>query len=170
QLDRAQREHAERLARLDSQIAEVEREMSTLEAGGEGVDLGALATAVEAAQADIAAAEATTLRAEVAHSTARQGLDAVRPPLAEAERRLQRLETEARTLRKVLDLDAQKLWPPVIDLINAEKGFETALGAALGDDLDAPIDQASPIRWMGASADAGDPALSEGGEPLSTHV
>src|SRR5262245_57687547 len=171
QLDRAQREHSERLARLDSQIAEVEREMATLEAGGEGAaDLAALAAAVEAAQADVAAAEATTVRAEVAHSTARQGLGAVRPPLAEAERRLQRLETEARTLRKVLDLDAQKLWPPVIDLLNVEKGFETALGAALGDDLDAPIDQASPIRWMGASADAGDPALPGGVEPLSTHV
>ena len=82
----------------------------------------------------------------------------MRPALAEAERRLNRLETEARTLRKVLDLDAQKLWPPVIDLLSVEKGYETALAAALGDDLDAPIDRASPIRWMGATDD-GDPAL-----------
>src|SRR5262249_48269933 len=42
--------------------------------------------------------------------------------------------------------------------------------AALGDDLDAPIDQASPIRWMGTADGDGDPALPDGAEPLSSHV
>ena len=32
----------------------------------------------------------------------------------------------------------KELWPPVIDLLTVE-GYETALGAALGDDLNAPI-------------------------------
>jgi chromosome segregation protein len=58
----------------------------------------------------------------------------------------------------------------VIDLVEVEKGYETALGAALGDDLDAPIDQASPIRWMGAARDETDPALPDGVAPLSAHV
>ena len=169
QLERATREHGERLARLDGELAEVERELTALEAEVQA-DLAALSAAADSAQAAVAEAEAATTRAEVANSSARQGLDAVRPSHNEAERRLHRLETEARTLRKVLDVDAQKLWPPVIDLLNVEKGFETALGAALGDDLDAPIDQASPIRWMGAPADAGDPALPDGAEPLSRHV
>jgi chromosome segregation protein len=171
QLERAGREHSERLIRLDGQIAEVAAELAAIEAAGEGqADLAALAAAVESAQAVAATAEAAALRAEVAHSSARQGLDGLRPPFAEAERRLNRLETEARTLRKVLDLDAQQLWPPVTDLLAVAKGYETALGAALGDDLDAPIDQAAPIRWMGAAADAGDPALPEEAEPLSAHV
>jgi chromosome segregation protein len=169
QLERAEREHSERITRLDGEIAEVESELSTLQTIGEG-ELAALAAALDDAQEAVAEAEAATLRAEVAHSSARQERDAVRPPLAEAERRLQRLETEARTLRKVLDVDAQKLWPPVIDLLNVEKGYETALGAALGDDLDAPVDQASPIRWMGTTADPADPALPEGVEPLAAHV
>jgi chromosome segregation protein len=171
QLERAEREHSERLMRLDGEIAEVEAELSALQAPPDGgADLAALAAALDAAQEALAEAEAATLRAEVAHSSARQGLDVVRPPLADAERRLQRLETESRTLRKVLDLDAQKLWPPVIDLLTVEKGYETALGAALGDDLDAPIDQASPIRWTGAAADPADAALPEGVEPLAAHV
>src|SRR5215217_4364513 len=161
ELERAAHEHSERLARLTNEIAGVEAELAGLETGGDA-DIATLAA--------VADAEAATLRGEVAHSSARQGLDAVRPPLAEAERRLHRLETEARTLRKVLDLDAQKLWPPVIDLVTVEKGYETALGAALGDDLDAPIDQASPIRWTGATAQDGDPALPDGAEPLSAHV
>jgi chromosome segregation protein len=169
QLERGEREHAERLARLDSEIAAVEAELSTLEGSGQP-DLAELAGALDAAHQSLAAAEAAMLRAEVAHSSARQGLDAVRPPLADAERRLQRLETESRTLRKVLDLDAQKLWPPVIDLLTVEKGYETALGAALGDDLDAPIDQASPIRWTGVATDPADPALPEGVEALAAHV
>ncbi len=37
-------------------------------------------------------------------------------------------------------LENKKLWPPVIDLLTVAKGYETALGAALGDDLDAPVD------------------------------
>jgi chromosome segregation protein len=171
QLERTEREHRERLSRLEGQIGEVEAEVVSLEQSREGAaDLAALAVAVDAAQAAVAEAEAVTLRAEVANSSARQALDVARRPFTEAERRLHRLETEARTLYKVLDLDAQKLWPPVIDLLEVEKGYETALGAALGDDLDAPIDQASPIRWMGAPREASDPVLPEGIEPLSAHV
>jgi chromosome segregation protein len=82
---------------------------------------------------------------------------------------LHRLETEARTLAKVLDVEKKKLWPPVLDTIAVAQGFETALGAALGDDLDAPTDAASPMHWAG-SDNSGDPALPAGAEPLSAHV
>ena len=99
----------------------------------------------------------------------RQALDVARQPLAEAERRVNRLETEARTLAKVLHVDAKNMWPPVLDLLTVEKGFETALGGALGDDLDAPIDANAPLRWAGAQAD-GDPSLPEGVDPLAAHV
>ena len=91
------------------------------------------------------------------------------PTVGEAERRVHRLETEARTLAKVLHVDAKSMWPPVIDLLTVEKGFEAALGGALGDDLDAPIDANAPLRWAGAAAD-GDPALPSGAEPLAAHV
>jgi chromosome segregation protein len=169
QLTRAMREHSERLMRLEGQLSHVERELAALEEQGRA-DLAPLVAASETAQAAVTEAEGAALRAEAAHSAARQALDAVRPPAADAERRVHRLEAEARTLRKVLDLETEKLWPPVIDLINVEKGYEAALAAALGDDLDAPIDRAAPIRWAGAAADAADPSLPEGVEPLSRHV
>jgi len=70
----------------------------------------------------------------------------------------------------VLQIDIKNLWPPVIDLLTVEKGFEPALGAALGDDLDAPIEPSAPIHWAGVEPDAGDPALPEGVAPLSGHV
>ena len=50
------------------------------------------------------------------------------------------------------------------------KGFEKALGAALGDDLDAPIDASAPMHWSNVGAQSGDPTLPEGVEPLARYV
>jgi chromosome segregation protein len=170
QLERAISEHSVRLMRLEGQIGEVENELAALDRPENGAgDVTALASAAEAAQSAVAQAEAAALRAEAAHSAARQGLDVAHAPLTEAERRVGRLEAEAKALAKLIDVEAKKLWPPAIDLLTVEKGYEAALGAALGDDLEAPVDPASPIRWAGASVD-GDPALPQGAEPLARHV
>ena len=125
-------------------------------------DVVALAGAAEAAQSAVAAAEAAALRAEAAHSARGRGSmsRAGRSPRPSAAS--SRLEAEAKALAKLIDVEAKKLWPPAIDLLTVEKGFEAALGAALGDDLEAPVDPASPIRWAGAAADAADPALPGG--------
>ena len=171
QLERAIAEHSTRLMRLEGEISEVETELASLENPENGApDVAAAASAVETAQNAVAQAEATALRAEAGHSGARQALDVARGPLAEAERRVNRLEAEAKALAKLIDVEAKKLWPPAVDLLNVEKGYEAALAAALGDDLDAPVDPASPIRWAGALVDPADPALPEGADPLSRHV
>jgi chromosome segregation protein len=169
QLQNASREQAERAARLGREIAEVEAEYAKLASAG-GPDLAALAAAVEAAQSAVGEAEAQATGAETAHASAREGVEAARGPLAEAERRMQRLETEAKTLSKVLAVETKNMWPPVMDHVTVEKGFEMALGAALGDDLDAPIDPSAPMRWMGAAADPADPQLPDGAEALSQRV
>src|SRR5262249_20114713 len=160
QLDGVQREQAERVARLDKEIADVEAELRKLDAErGAGLDLETLSSVVETAQSSISAAEVAALRSEAAHSAARQALDAARAPFVEAERRVHRLETETKTLAKLLHVDTKKLWPPVIDQLTVEKGFETALGAALGDDLDAGVEANAPMRWSGAAVDRSDPTL-----------
>src|SRR5436305_1652349 len=167
QLERAVSEHSVRLMRLEAQIGEVENELAHLDDPANGApDVMALAAAAEAAQAAVDQAEAAALRAEAAHSGARQALDVARGPLGEADRRVHRLEAEAKALAKLIDVEAKKLWPPAIDLLTVDKGYEAALGAALGDDLEAPIDPPSPIRWAGENAD-GDPALPPGDEPLA---
>jgi chromosome segregation protein len=170
-LEGAAREQSERVSRLQREVADVEAELARIasEAGG-GPDLAQLAAAVDAAQQAVQDGEVAATRAEVAHSTARQGLDAARKPLAEADRRVHRLETEAKTLAKLLHVDAGNLWPSVIDQLTVEKGYETALGAALGDDLEAPVDPQAPMRWGGAAIDPFDPVLPAGAEPLSAHV
>jgi chromosome segregation protein len=169
QLQTASREQADRMARLGREIAEVEAEYARLAAVG-GPDLRALSAAVEAAQAAIGDAETEAHGAESAHAAARQQLETARIPLAEAERRLQRLETEAKTLSKLLAVETKNLWPPVMDHVTVDKGYEMALGAALGDDLDAPVDPSAPMRWIGAVADPSDPALPDNAQPLSRWV
>jgi chromosome segregation protein len=171
QFEGAVRSHNERLQRLGREIAAVETELAELEAADKDrPDVAALAEAVAQASAAVVEGEAAALRAEAAHSAARQALDVARKPLAEAERRAQRLDTEAKTLARLLHVDTKNLWPAVLDDLTVEKGYETALGAALGDDLEAPVDPQAPMRWAGADIDPTDPTLPEGAEPLASHV
>lgn len=168
QIDRTIEESGERIARLEREIAEIDQETKTLQDAAES-DLAQLGAESAAAHYALTASDQHTLRSEAARSAAVQALEAARRPLTQAESQLHRLETEARTLAKVLDVEKKKLWPPVLDTIHVEQGYETALGAALGDDLDAPTDAAAPIYWAGAST-GGDPSLPAGAEPLSARV
>src|SRR6185437_9789237 len=147
-------------------IGAIERELATLH-GGESPPLAA---AVEGTQAALTEAEAAAVAAEAAHNVARAELETARAAVAESEKRVQRLETEAKTLSKVLSLETRSLWPPVIDHISVDKGFEKALGAALGDDLDAPVDPSSPMHWSEVRPETEDPRLPEGVEPLARYV
>ena len=68
----------------------------------------ALAAALAQAQAALGDAEEGARAAEAAHSHARDEIDAARTPLAAAERRVQRLETEAKTISKLLAVESSK--------------------------------------------------------------
>lgn len=171
QIEANVRTHRDRLARLDQDIVNVEGEVEKLaaETGGLG-DLNELAAAMEAAAETVLVSEATTQTSEAAHVSARAALEASRAPLADAEKRVQRLETEAKTISKIVNGETKNLWPPIIDGVNVAKGFEKALGAALGDDLDAPVDPTAPMRWSSFGVIEGDPSLPDGIEALAAHV
>ncbi|MFL6836277.1 MAG: chromosome segregation protein SMC, partial [Bradyrhizobium sp.] len=171
QLEAGVRTHRDRLARLDQEIANVEAEEQKLaqETGNLG-DLAALAGAMETAQQTLAESEGAAQASETHHVAARQTLEASRGPLTDAEKRVQRLETEARTISKIVNGETKNLWPPIIDGITVAKGYEKAIGAALGDDLDAPVDPSAPMRWTNVGVTEGDPALPEGVESLADHV
>jgi chromosome segregation protein len=171
QLEAGVRTHRDRLARLDQEIANVQADEQKLahETGNLG-DLAALAGAMETAQQSLAESEAAAQASEAHHVAARQTLEASRAPLTDAEKRVQRLETEARTISKIVNGETKNLWPPIIDGITVAKGYEKAIGAALGDDLDAPVDPSAPMRWTNAGATGEDPALPEGVECLANHV
>src|SRR6478672_1661765 len=171
QLEANVRTHRDKLARLDQEITNVATEEQKLaaETGGFG-DLDELTATVETAEQTLAASEAAAQASEAAHVAARQTLESSRSPLNEADKRVQRLDTEARTISKIVNGETKNLWPPIIDGITVDKGFEKAIGAALGDDLDAPVDPSAPMRWTNAGIIDGDPALPEGAVPLANHV
>ena len=52
---------------------------------------------------------------------------------------LARLEAESGSLSAMLSGDLDNVLTPIVDEIEVEDGYETALSAALGDDLTAPI-------------------------------
>jgi chromosome segregation protein len=168
QLQTALRDQDQRAARLQAELANID---AGLAATGSGEpDLAALGAAHASAQAALTEAESTARATEIAHTRAREEIDAARAPLATAERRVQRLETEAKTIGKLLAVENKNLWPPVMDALTVTEGYEKALGAALGDDLDAPVDESAPMRWAGAAVDPADPALPTGAEALSRFV
>jgi chromosome segregation protein len=170
-LDANVRTHRDRVARLDQDIANVEAEVAKLAQATHAFgDLTTLSDARETAQRLLGEAESAAHLNEAAHVTARAKLEASRGPLADADRRVQRLETEARTIAKIVNGETKNLWPPIIDGVHVAKGYEKALGAALGDDLDAPVDPSAPMRWSQAGSADGDPSLPDGIEVLADHV
>src|SRR6202167_4286223 len=168
QLREAIADQEQRIARLATELAEVEAGLAA--AQGDTTDAVPLAEAVSAAQAKLAQAESAARAAEAEHARAREHIDGARAPLLAAEQRVQRLDTEAKTIRKLLAMETKNLWPPVMDALSVTEGYEKALGAALGDDLDAPADHDAPMRWAGAALDPSDPQLPEGVVALSAFV
>jgi chromosome segregation protein len=94
-----------------------------------------------------------------------------RGPVEAARSAVNGIETEARTIRRMLEAGAAGgASAPVVEDIVVDKGFETALGAALGDDLDSPADETYPVHWRTSGDPAADPSLPAGADPLSGHV
>jgi len=168
QLQAALRDYEERATRLDAEFANIEAGLVAADSGAP--DLPALAATVAEAQAALASAESAAHAAEAAHRQARAEVEAARTPLTAAEKGVQRLETEARTIGKLLAVESKNLWPPVMDALAVTNGYEKALGSALGDDLDAPVGSSAPMHWAGAAIDSSDPSLPEGVTALSHYV
>ena len=168
QLQESLREHKQRAARLAAELTNIDAGLSATDSGAP--DVASLAAALASAQSALAEAETAARAAELAHTRTRAEIDAARAPLAAAEKGVQRLETEAKTIGKLLAVESKNLWPPVMDSITVTQGYEKALGAALGDDLDAPVGSSAPMHWAGAPLDPSDPALPQDVVALSTYV
>ena len=93
-----------------------------------------------------------------------------RTPLEEAERDVQRRSAEIKALSDLMHPEGEGLFPPLIDAVQVQPGYEAALAAALGDDLQAPLAEAAPHHWRDLGAmDAARP-LPGGIKPLSDFV
>jgi chromosome segregation protein len=147
---RVAEEQSARIARLDRELAETTQRRTALVAQynveGDGEKLTA---AVEAAALAATSAETAVSEQEAAVRAARQAETDARAAHDEARRKADRLQTEVRTLTNLLKSGGGELWPSLIDQITVTQGYETALGAALGDDIDASADEGAPVHWRG---------------------
>ncbi|MEO0546677.1 MAG: chromosome segregation protein SMC [Pseudomonadota bacterium] len=170
QAERNQRDGVQRREKLDKQIAEVQGELQQLNAriaAESGVQ--AKAERVAALEASAGAAKEAFEQASVANEQAREREAEARGPVSAAQAEVNRIETEAKTLARVLNAGAGDLFAPIVEQVRADAGFEKALGAALGEDLEVPTDSAAPVRWSVLER-AGDPSLPIGVTALSDHV
>ena len=160
-----------RIDRLAAQAAEVETLRADLAAQS------ARTAALEGAEAAVAAAQADveTLRTQVAEAEARRmdsqaAVTSVRDTQQAAETSHAALIAEQAALTELLgDTEGDK-WPALLDEINVEDGMETALGAALGDDLAASSDTKAPLHWRGLDGGGDSPSLPAGATPLADVV
>ncbi|RWK72730.1 chromosome segregation protein SMC [Mesorhizobium sp.] len=171
QIERTLRDTAERRDRFARQLADVDRELSDIASRVAGLaDPAEKQLLVEQALALLEEAEAAAIAAEQAVAEARAAESAARPPVQDAKAELARIETEARTLAKILNAASGDLFPSVLEQISVERGYETALGAALGEDLDVPLDRSAPVHWGQSEVQPGDAALPEGIKSLASVV
>ena len=154
-------------ARSETDIERLARQMEEL---GDGADLVAAKEAAEqsagAGAKALGQAEAALAAAEQGRSEAAEARDRHESALAAARAALAAAASEREALVQAL---AQGGGAALAE-VRAEPGYERALAAALGDDLEAALGGDGPRRWTGSEAEAGDPPLAAGLEPLATRA
>ncbi len=141
-----------------------------LEAAGGAPDAASADKQTEAARAastrlrdSAAAARALQAESEAVEAKARV-------PMEEAEQDLQRRAAEVKALGDLLHPEGEGLFPPLIDAVRVQDGYEAALAVVLGDDLQAPLDEAAPHHWRDLGAMEQVYPLPAGVKPLSEFV
>ncbi|MEP2743108.1 chromosome segregation SMC family protein, partial [Bauldia litoralis] len=158
QYERSLIEAERRLENQRKELASVTAELDRL-GDSQSVEAGLRerSEAVEAAEATVKSAEEQAVAAEGTSAAARDRTARLREPLAEAERTLSRIETEAATLVPLLKSSRTEAGTPLIDIVKVDNGFEAALGAAFGDDLDSPAGAEAAAYWRLVDRGAADP-------------
>jgi chromosome segregation protein len=171
QIERSLRETTERRDRLARQLADMDREISEIASKISSLaDPEEKRQLAEEAQIAVEDAEIAAGDVEQAVATARARETEARGPLQEAKAELAGIETESRTLAKILNSGGTDLFPAVLEQISVDRGFETALGAALGEDLDVPLDRSAPVHWGDVEQAGSDAALPDGVKSLASVV
>ncbi|MEX1034456.1 MAG: chromosome segregation protein SMC [Sneathiella sp.] len=134
--------------KITRRLSDLEVEKATLEeALGES---GRDAPSTLRLQEKVAALNALNLATDEAEAL-RQSADGaereVREKVKLAERDVTALEAEESALIRLLENASDGEWDGIIEELTVSKGYEVALGAALGDELEAPADEDAAAYW-----------------------
>ncbi|MBL8807913.1 MAG: chromosome segregation protein SMC [Rhodospirillales bacterium] len=165
---------AGRLQRLADRRASVEADKAALEAHLAGSDEKRIAAEAKLADADAAlnAALSAAEEAEGARRAAQEEEFAAREALRDADQTHSTLEGERQGISRAVAALTKNAGPhaPVMDALRVTPGYETALGAALGEDLSASLDGEAARSWKQLDIAGNPPALPLGAVPLSDFV
>jgi chromosome segregation protein len=162
------------LAERKDQASKIERQLAALECqvreivsrAPDATRLAELQQAGQRSTEELKQLEDLTADAESRLQIASAQAAARREALQQASLDTRALETELATLTTLLQTSGSEDFPPILDSLTVAPGYEAALGAALGDDLDAPIAAESPVHWRHVDPAHDDAGLPEGAEPL----
>ena len=170
-LEASRAERTERVAKLGDQLAALDAE--TREIAGRAPDAEKLAQITDAGRRlaeEIARFEVQAVAAESVTQDRAAAAAKAREQSTRAHLALTALRAERETLVKLLIGANAGEFPPILDRIRVAPGYEAALGAALGDDLEAPAAEEAPVHWRHVPVARQDAPLPGGVEPLATHV
>jgi len=153
-----------RVAEAAEQLARAEAEsVDPAELNGAEMDLEEALEYLESCRERTEEAERKRHEAQSARDKARESLQALSAVRS-------KLTAEADGLKAVLAQAGHDGQRPVLDDLTAVSGYEAALGAALGEDLSAPVEVDGAPAWKGLPPLSDAPSLPAGAEPLSRFV
>ncbi|MGZ5824339.1 MAG: AAA family ATPase, partial [Hyphomicrobium sp.] len=147
-LEASRAERVQRVVKLADQIAALDAE--TREIAGRAPDAEKLAQITDAGRRlaeEIGRFEVQAVAAESVTQDRATAAAKAREQSTRAHLALTALRAERETLVKLLIGANAGEFPPILDRIRVASGFEAALGAALGDDLEAPAVEEAPVHW-----------------------
>jgi chromosome segregation protein len=174
-LDADRRAAQTRLADAESRLSRNRRALDMAKADRAQLDVAAdpraaeAKAAVEAALAALDAARAAHEMAEADHAAATAAEATHRDAARAAQDELGRLSIEARGLARLAAETTGAAFAPALDQVSVAAGYEAALAAALGDDLNAALDETAPAHWL-RGAKATSPTWPAGASALGDHV
>jgi chromosome segregation protein len=161
-------EAEQRWHRLENQFARVRAERDQV--ATQAIDPSALeaaATEQTSTEAALAEVRAALEAAEAARAATTQALATARERRTATDSAQAKIAAESRALAEVLAVKDGERWPPMVDALVVPSGLETALGAALGEELTSAADRDAARHWRELPALDPVQALPEGATPLA---
>ncbi|MBA2125815.1 chromosome segregation protein SMC [Hyphomicrobium methylovorum] len=170
-LEEALAERKQRVATITKQVAAFDTQIADITAKAPDAEqLASISEHGHALGQEIGKIEADTLAAEEAVRTTQTDARARHDEAQRVRLAANAFSTERETIAKLLARADDGTYPPAVDQIRVSPGYETALGAALGDDLEAPIAAEASVHWRHLDLPAEEHALPADAEPLVSHV
>ncbi|MET0640452.1 MAG: chromosome segregation protein SMC, partial [Hyphomicrobium sp.] len=170
-LEAALAERKDLVAKISRQIAAFDTQIADLNANApDSEQLSDMAQRGQALAQEISKIEVEALTAEETVKSSQAEAKARREDAQRVRLAANAFSTERETIAKLLARGDEDAYPPAVDQIRVSPGYEAALGAALGDDLEAPLSPEASVHWRRLDLPAEDHALPADAEPLVMHV